>query len=170
MQMMAAPRAQPLLARAVLLAAFALVSAATAASAQFGDAGILNEPAVASYRLTEEKLESFVATVHAVDEIGETVDIPALDDLQDDATLDEVVAALESEPRLRETFEATGLTAREYLTFSFALVNAMFGSLAVTMGGESALDEIEDEVLRENIRFYIAHEETFERLGEEKDG
>lgn len=171
MQIMFALRVQPPLARAIVLAGLALLSAATAASAQATEGiAILNDPAVASYRLTVEKLEPFITTVHTVDAIGETDEIPALDDLGDDATLDEVVAALESEPRFREAFEETGLSAREYLTFSFALVNAMFGSLAVTMGGESALDEIDDEVLRENIRFYIEHEERFERLGEEKDG
>lgn len=167
MQTMLARRVQPILARAFMLAGLALAASASAASAQLGgEGGILNDPAVKSYRLTVEKLEPFIATVHAIDALGDTEEIQALDDMEDDAALDDVVTALESEPRLREAFEGTGLTAREYITFSFALVNAMFGSLAVTMGGEAALEEIEDDVLRENIRFYLAHEEAFDRLGD----
>ena len=168
MQTMLAPRVQPILMRALALAGLGLVAAAGAASAQFGDeGGILSDPAVASYRLTAEKLEPFIATVHAIDQLGETEEIQALDDMEDDATMDEVVAALESEPRVREALASGGLSAREYITFSFALINAMFGSLAVTMGGEAALEGIEDDVLRENIRFYIANEAVFDRLGED---
>lgn len=172
MQTMLASRVHPTLVRALALAGLGLIAAAGTASAQFGDeGGILSDPAVASYRLTVEKLEPFIATVHAMDALGDTEEIQALDDMEDDATMDEVVAALESEPRVREALAGAGLSAREYITFSFALINAMFGSLAVTMGGEAALEEIEDDVLRENIRFYIAHEETFDRLGEEgEDG
>lgn len=163
-----APRVQPILARALVLTGLAILAAASAASAQLGEeGGILDDPAVTGYRLTIDKLEPFIATVHAIDQLGETEEMQALEEMADDAGLEEIVATLEGEPLVREAIEGAGLTAREYITFSFALVNAMFGSLVVSLGGEAALEEIEDDVLRENVRFYLAHEETFDRLGED---
>jgi hypothetical protein len=167
MSTMPAARAQ-IFARVIVLAGLALACAPTAAAAQLpmGD-GAFSDPVVTSYRLTSAKLDPFLAAVHALDALGDTDGTRPLDNMAEDADLSEIVAALDSEPRVRAALEGAGLSSQEYTTFMLALVRAMFGSLAFEMGGDEALEEMDDDVLRENVRFYIANQDIFDRLGED---
>lgn len=122
---------------------------------------------VSSYRLTVDGLHKFVqatANLEALDE-NEDWENPLENVDPDDLDFDQMVAAMDSHPQVRAALRDAGMDSREFFTFVISMMQAMFGSIAVQMGGDDALAEMEDGVLKDNIRFVIDHRDELEALG-----
>ncbi|HEU0015413.1 MAG TPA: hypothetical protein VFQ45_17115, partial [Longimicrobium sp.] len=152
------------------LALAALVGAPADAAAQPERMGqMFNDPALASYRLTTENLNKFVQVVQALEGLeDEDIDLDEHFEDQDpeNISIAKIAEAFDGEPRIKSAINGAGMSSREFVTFMFAMMQAMFASLAVQLGGEQALDEMKDGVLKDNVRFFIANQEIFERLGD----
>jgi hypothetical protein len=145
------------------------------AAAQPGAGGqLFTDPAITSYRLTSATLDKFLTATNALkqlDEEGEEFDLEDRIDMDDPENIDlnEIAAAFDDEPRIKGAINGAGLTSREYVTFLFAMIQAMFGSVMVQMGGEQALNDMPAGVVKDNIQFFLANQEAFEALGEDED-
>lgn len=137
------------------------------AAAQPGAGQLFNDPAIASYRLSSNSLTKFIRATQALQAMeNEEFDIEDRFDMDDPENLNvaDIAAAFDSEPRIKGAINGAGLTSREYVTFMFAMIQAMVGSVAVQMGGEQALNDLPNGVLKDNIRFFIANQDAFEAL------
>ena len=131
---------------------------------------MFRDPAIANYRLTSASLDKFVAATNALKGLeDEDIDIEDRIDMDDPENIDlaEIAAAFDSEPRIKNAINGAGMTSREYLTFMFAMIQAMFGSVMVQMGGEQALNDMPAGVLKDNIRFFTQNQAAFEALDDE---
>lgn len=131
---------------------------------------MFSDPAIASYRLTSGNLDKFVRATNALKALeDEDIDIEERIDMDDPENIDlnEIAAAFDSEPRIKSAINGAGMTSREYLTFMFAMIQAMFGSVMVQMGGEQALNDMPAGVLKDNIRFFTQNQAAFEALDDD---
>ena len=152
-----------LLSAPALLAVVANVPAAAAQAPTF-------PPEVASYRMTAANLSKFISATQALKELeDENIDFEERLEMEDpeDLDVDRIAAVFDGEPRVRSAIRGAGLTSREYVTFLFAMMQAMFGSIAVQMGGEQALDDMPNGVLKDNIRFFLANQAAFQALDDD---
>ena len=130
-------------------------------------AEMFDDPALANYRLTSANLTKFLAATQALEALeGEDFDLEDQFDMEDpeSISLANIAAAFDSEPRIRGAINGAGMSSREYVTFLFSMMQAMFASIAVQMGGEEALDDMPNGVLKDNVRFFIEHQDEFEAL------
>ncbi|MBW3571298.1 MAG: hypothetical protein KY467_09340 [Gemmatimonadetes bacterium] len=173
-----AARVPRVFARVLALAGLSLAAVAadvSAASAQPGEGmqaiqQMFNDPALRTYRLTSANLDKFLAATNALKALeDEDIDIEDHIDMDDPEDIDigEIAAAFDNEPRIKRAINSAGMTSRDYVTFLFAMMQAMFGSVMVQMGGEQALNDMPDGVLKENIRFFTANQARFEALGDD---
>ena len=164
------PRAFARLLAVAGLSLAAVAADAPAAAAQGGMERMqqmFGDPALANYRLTDANLTRFVAAMRALQELEDEnigmEDRLNLDD-SDQVNIGEIAAAFDSEPRVKSAINGAGLSSREFVTFLFSMMQAMFGSIAVQMGGEEALDDMPDGVLKQNIRFFLENQDAFAQL------
>lgn len=171
-----AVRVPRVFARVLALAGLSLAAVAadvSSAAAQPGELPqMFNDPAVANYRLTTASLDKFVRATNALKELeDEDIDLEDRFDMDDaeDASVADIAQAFDSEPRIKGAINGAGMTSREYITFMFAMIQAMFGSVMVQMGGEQALNDMAPGVLKDNIRFFTEHQDAFEALDMDDD-
>ena len=171
-----APRAFfRVLAVAGLSLAAVAADASTAAAQPGGEmAQLFNDPALANYRLTTGNLSKFVRATNALKELeDEDFDLEDRFDMDDAEGIDigRMAAAFDSEPRIKNAINGAGMTSRDYLTFLFSMIQAMFGSVMVQMGGEEALADLPAGALKDNIAFFLEHQDEFEALdiGDDED-
>ncbi|HEU0299980.1 MAG TPA: hypothetical protein VFR37_11005 [Longimicrobium sp.] len=145
------------------------------AAAQPGAGGqLFTDPAISSYRLTSATLDKFLNATSALKELeDEDIDVDLEDQINMDdpesIDLNEITAAFDGEPRIKSAINGAGLTSREYVVFLFAMIQAMFGSVMVQMGGEQALNDMPAGVMKDNIQFFLANQEAFEALDDDED-
>ena len=129
---------------------------------------MFNDPALANYRLTSANLEKFVAATNALKALeDEDIDIEDRLEMDDpeDIDLNEIAAAFDSEPRIKSAINGAGMTSREYVTFLFSMMQAMFASMMVQMSGDQALAGFPaGSALKANIEFFNQHKDAFEAL------
>ena len=128
---------------------------------------MFSDPALASYRLTSANLTKFLAATQALHALeGEDFDMEERFDSEnpENISIPRIAEAFESEPRIKSAINGAGMSTRDYVTFLFSTMQAMFGSVMVQMGGEQALAEMPAGVLKQNIEFFMAHQEEFEAL------
>ncbi|HYW10643.1 MAG TPA: hypothetical protein VE871_01770 [Longimicrobium sp.] len=148
----------------------AAVAHAPAAAAQEGMEVIqqmFSDPALASYRLTSANLDKFLAATQALQSLeGEEFDIEDRFDGENPQNMNigYISSAFESEPRVKGAINGAGMTTRDYVTFLFSTMQAMFGWAMVQMGGEDALAQMPAGVLKQNVEFFMANHEAFEAL------
>ena len=154
----------------------AVAADASTAAAQPGGEGMeaiqrmFNDPALANYRLTSANLEKFVAATNALKALeDEDIDIEDRLNMDDpeDVNLSEIAEAFDSEPQIKRAINSAGMTSRDYVTFLFSMMQAMFGSVMVQMGGEQALNDMPAGVLKDNIRFFVQNQAAFEALDDD---
>jgi len=131
---------------------------------------------IGAYRLS-------VATLHKVEQAIRNLDAMAvanpsmvekleplqLTDPKDGSPLplDRAVAQVGSVPELKKALAAAGLTPREYVVFSLALVGASFAQLAVLREGRLPADA--PPMLAENVKWLQLNRAEFERFQKEMD-
>jgi hypothetical protein len=113
---------------------------------------------VSSYRLSEPALAKYAdATRRLSGALAENP--PPCDDRSDDS-LSAMAARLDANPGASAAMSAAGMTSREYLVFSLALVQAGVGAWALTEGG----GELPPGVSEENVAFFQANEAEIQEL------
>lgn len=146
----------------------AVAADTSAAAAQPGELGqMFNDPALANYRLTSANLTKFVAATQALHELeDENIDLEDRIDTDNPENLNisRIAEVFDSEPRVKGAINGAGMSSRDYVTFLFATMQAMFGSIMVQMGGDEALAQMPNGVLKQNIEFFLEHQEEFEAL------
>jgi cob(I)alamin adenosyltransferase len=78
------------------------------------------------------------------------------------ASIDEMVAAIDKIPPMKRSIESAGMTTREYMLFQIALFSAAMGNYAVQQG-----QKLPAEFSAEHVAFYKAHEDKFKTLQKE---
>jgi hypothetical protein len=176
-----AARAPRVFARMLALAGLSLAAVTadvSTAAAQPGGQGVeaiqhmFRDPAIANYRLTSGNLDKFIRATNALKALeDEDIDIEDRLDMDnpEDVDLNEIAAVFDGEPRIKNAINGAGMSSREYLTFMFAMMQAMFGSVMVQMGGQQALADMPAGVLKDNIQFFTQNQAAFEALGEDDD-
>ena len=166
-------------ARALALAGLSLAAVSadvSTAAAQPGGQGMeaiqqmFRDPALANYRLTSANLEKFIAATNALKALeDEDIDIEDRLDMDDPSEVDlgEIAEAFDSEPQIKRAINGAGMTSRDYVTFLFSMMQAMFGSVMVQMGGDQALNDMAPGVLKDNIRFFTQNQAAFEALDDD---
>ena len=155
------------------LAAVAADASIAAAQPDMGALGqMFDDPALASYRLTSSNLTKFLAATQALNGLdGDSFDLEDQIDMDnpEDVNIADIAAAFDGEPRVKNAINGAGLSSREYVTFLFSMLQAMFGSIAVQMGGDEALAQMPNGVLKQNIQFFLEHQDEFEALGNDDE-
>ena len=156
-------------ARVFALAGLSLAAVAADASSAAAQPEKLFTEEVSNYRLTSAGLQKFLQAtqnLHAIED--ESIDLEdRFGDMdEDDVDLGQIAAAFDSEPLVKNAINGAGLTSREYLTFMFSMIQTMFTATMLEMGGENALAEMENSVLKQNVQFFREHKAEFEAMAE----
>lgn len=155
---------------AVVLGALALLAApALPAAAQSTPAlpAVFSDPAVASYRMNAANLQQFLRATTALQALGDQVDMRDQAGLSDPDSMrvDDMVRAFEGNAQIRGAITGAGMTSRGYTLFMLAMMQAMFGAVAVQMAGPEGLNQMPAGVARDNIQFFLDNQEQFSALG-----
>lgn len=132
---------------------------------------MFSDPALQNYRLTTGNLDKFVRATNALKELeDEDIDIEDHVNMDDPENINigEIAAAFDSEPRIKTAINGAGMTSREYVTFLFSMMQAMFASMMVQMSGDQALAGFPaGSALKANIEFFAEHKDAFEALDDD---
>lgn len=165
--------------RVLVLAGLSLAAVAadvSVAAAQPGEGleamqRMFSDPALRDYRLSTENLDKFVRATNALKTLeDEDIDIEDHVNMDDPEKLNVgvIAAAFDNEPRIKSAINSAGMTSRDYVTFLFAMMQAMFASVVMQMGGEQALANFSSSsTLKANIEFFNANQEAFQALNDD---
>lgn len=173
-----AARMPRVIARMLALAGLSLAAVAadvSTAAAQPGEGfeaiqQMFDDPALANYRLTSANLDKFLTATNALKALeDEDIDIEDHINMDDPEDLDitEIANAFDSEPRIKSAINSAGMSSRDYVTFLFSMMQAMFGSVMVQMAGPQGLADMPAGVLKDNIRFFTENQAAFEALDDD---
>jgi hypothetical protein len=155
--------------RVLAVAGLSLAAVAADVSSAAAQPEKLFTDEVSNYRLTSAGLQKFLRATQALDALEEE-DLDVGEQFEslneDDVDLGRIAAAFDSEPLVKNAINGAGMTSREYLTFMFSMIQTMFTAAMLEMGGENALAQMENSVLKDNVQFFREHQEEFEAMGE----
>ena len=129
---------------------------------------------IAAYRLSvaalhkvEKAIKGFYAMVAANPPLGEKLGRLELTDPKDDSplVLEKAVAQIASIPEFKKALTSAGMTPREYVVFSFALLSATLADIGLSQGGKLSSDS--PPALAENVKWLKANRAEFERFQNE---
>lgn len=125
-----------------------------------------DEAALASYTLTMERVEAWSRASQNLQRLAE--EDPALAERWDaenaDAeSFDEMIAQIEAEPRARAAVEEAGISVRDYVLTTMALLQAMFAQAAMDMTQDAPVPE---GVNPANVQFVRDHQAEIQALFE----
>jgi hypothetical protein len=156
------------------------IAALCAADVQAGtpakDAADPGAAEIAAYRLSvaalhkvEKAIKGFEAIVAANPPLGEKLERLELTDPKDGGPLilEKAVAQIASIPEFKKALASAGMTPREYVVFSFALLSATLADFGVSRGGKLSSDS--PPALAENVKWLKVNRAEFERVQKEMD-
>jgi hypothetical protein len=155
--------------RVLAVTGLSLAAVAADASAAAAQPEKLFTDEVSNYRLTVSAMQKFVQATQNLDALEDTdVDLDGrFSDMdEDDLDLGRIASAFDSEPAIKTAINGAGLTSREYLTFLFAMIQTTITAAMLEIGGDNALAQMENSVLKQNVMFLREHKEEFEAMGE----
>jgi len=154
---------------AVLVLVFALLAAVCGEQAHSATSGDADLRELSRYQLTMADVRKFAAAnanlaKHPKVEQGD-------DDAEDEnESLDEMAARIESNPVARKAVEAAGLSARQYVVITMALFQASLAQYAVDQGADPGKVAGETGVNPANIRFVKEHKAELEQMKDLRSG
>ena len=155
--------------RVLAVAGLSLAAVAADVSSAAAQPEKLFTEEVSNYRLTSAGLQKFLTATRALSAL-EDEDLEIEERFEnmdeDDVDLDQIASAFDNEPRVKAAINGAGFTSREYVTFMFSMIQTMFTAAMLEIGGENALAQMENSVLKQNVLFYREHQEEFEAMGE----
>jgi hypothetical protein len=117
---------------------------------------------VSSYVLTDAGLEKYIQATENLRAMP-NADAAACEEDEGDAdSLDAVVVRITDTPGAEEAIESAGLTAREYVVFTFSILQNGMAAWGLTQPGGT----LPPGVSQENVDFYNSHQEAFAQLGD----
>jgi hypothetical protein len=131
---------------------------------------------IGAYRLSaaalhkvEKAIKGFEAMVGANPALGEKIERLELTDPEDGSPLilDKAVAQIASIPEFKKALASAGMTPREYVVFSFALLGATLAEYGLSQGGTLSSDS--PPALAENVKWLKANRAELERFQREMD-
>lgn len=131
---------------------------------------------IATYRLSvpvlhkvEQAMKNFEAMLAANPNLGNALERLQFVDPKDGSLLapDKAVAQIGSLPEFKKALASAGLTAREYIVFSFALLSAGLSEFAVSPTGKLPVEV--PPVVAENARWLKANRAEYERFQKEME-
>lgn len=143
------------LARFFLIAAVFALAGPSPAVAQDRDTQevnryVLTESGLAKYTQASQKLAAVPGACVKDD-----------DDSEGAKTIDDVVAKLNSVPAAKAAIQSAGMTAREYVVFSFSMFQTGMAAWATSQPG----GKLPPGVSQANVNFYKQHEAAIAALG-----
>jgi hypothetical protein len=119
---------------------------------------------VNSYVLTEAALAKYAKATNNLNALAKSS--PAACDDDDDGTtasLDASVARINSTPGAQAAIQSAGMTTREYVVFTWSMVQTGMGAWALSQPGGA----LPPGVSKANVDFFRAHEQAFNQLSAE---
>jgi hypothetical protein len=119
---------------------------------------------VRSYQLTEKKLDQFAQALrNMADAVDKNPELKKEDNsLGANASINDMVAAFDKIPPIKNSVESAGMSTREFVLFQMALMSAAMGHYLVQQG-----QKLPSEFSAEHAKFYKEHEEKFKALEKE---
>jgi hypothetical protein len=114
---------------------------------------------VSSYVLTEAALAKYGKATSNLSALAKT-STAACDDDGAAASLDASVARINSVPGAQAAIQSAGLTTREYVVFTWSMVQTGMGAWALSQPG----GKLPPGVSKANVDFFRANEQAFNRL------
>lgn len=135
------------------------------AGAQSGADRDLKE--ISAYKLTEAGLAKYTQAAQKVAEIEKSTPGRCSADEGDDddgngKSIDQVVASLDANAKVRSAIQSTGMSSREYVVFGMAVFQAGMAAWALDQPG----GKLPAGVQMGNVTFYRQHEAAMKKLGE----
>ena len=131
-------------------------------SATGGDADLRE---LSRYQLTMADIRKFAAAnANLAKHPKVEQDDDDAEDADDNASLDEMAARIESVPVARKAVEAAGLSARQYAVITMALFQASLAQYAVEQGADPGKIARETGVNPANIRFVKEHKAELDQM------
>jgi hypothetical protein len=146
------------------LAAMAVASLASTL-AHADSQGERDAQEVSHYVLTEAGLAKYAQAVHNLG--AQVKSLPgACADSEAAKSLNDIAARMDAVPQIKAAMSSAGLSSREYLVFSFSLLqNGMAAWVLAQPGGK-----LPPGTSMANVKFYQAHDAALKKLGEEAKG
>jgi hypothetical protein len=118
---------------------------------------------VSSYKLTDAGLAKYKQAHERLSGLPATcTDIEGEDD-SDAKTIDDMVAKMNALPGVQSAIQSTGLSTREYVVFSFSLMQSGMAAWATSQPG----GKLPPGVAQANVDFFKQHEAELAALGEQ---
>ena len=148
-----------------LVLVFALLAGVFGQQAHSATSGDADLRELSRYQLTMVDIRKFAAAnanlaKHPKVEQGDD----DVEDADDNESLDEMAARIESVPAARKAVEAAGLTARQYAVITMALFQASLAQYAVEQGADPGKIAREAGVNPANIRFVKDHKAELDQM------
>jgi len=156
---------------AVLVLVFALLAAVCGEQAHSATGGDADLRELSRYQLTMADVRKFeAANANLAKHPKEEQDDDDAEDEGDNESLDEMAARIESNPIARKAVEAAGLSARQYVVITMALLQASLAQYAVEQGADPGKIARETGVNPANILFVKEHKAELEQMKNLRSG
>lgn len=149
--------------RITLALAIALVWLPALSSAQ--DDTERDTAEINSYVFTEQGLAKFAQATRNLDALEED-SFNGCSENGSARSLDDAVARMDAIPGVKSAIESAGMSTREYLVFSFAMMQAGMAAWVVN----ETDGELPPGVSMANVEFYTAHQEGLKALSSSRGG
>jgi hypothetical protein len=154
---------------AVMVLVFALLAAVCGEQAHSAPGGDADLRELSRYQLTMADVRKYAAAN------ANLAKHPTVEQDDDDAedeneSLDEMAARIESNPVARKAVEAAGLSARQYVVITMALFQASLAQYAVDQGADPGKIARETGVNPANIGFVKEHKAELEQMENLRSG
>ena len=155
---------------AVLVLVFVLLAAVCGEQAHSATGGEADLRELSSYQLTMADVRKYAAANANLAKHPEAEQEDDAEDADENASLDEMAARIESIPIARKSVEAAGLSARQYAVITMALFQASLAQYAVEQGADPGKIARETGVNPANIRFVKEHKAELEQMQKLRSG
>ena len=119
---------------------------------------------ISAYALSEAALAKYTRATANLGSLSKQL-TSTCDDSDSPASLDASVARINGVPQAKAAIESAGMTAREYLVFSFSLFQSGVAAWALSQPGGT----LPPGVSKANVDFYRSHEQALKKLAPQQD-
>ena len=114
---------------------------------------------ISAYTLSEAALAKYTQASANLGDLSKEV-AGNCDDSESPASLDASAARINANPKAKAAIQSAGMTAREYLVFSFSLFQSGMAAWALSQPGGT----LPPGVSKANVDFYRSHEQALKKL------
>lgn len=116
---------------------------------------------IASYLLTDAGLAKYTQATKNLGALAQRLSCDADED--EEQSLDQFAARIAATPGASAALQSASMTAREYVVFTFSLIQNALGAWSLSQPG----GQLPPGTLMANVTFYRAHEPALQALGEQ---